>query len=88
MSRKLYDQIPQKEFVGLDWGFNAPTAASGNKYHNGRLYSRQIVYLEELEDSELAAALKKGGVKPDKKYMPTHRRKKVSGHCAAGVLQL
>jgi phage terminase large subunit len=60
--RELYDELPYPEFVGIDFGFNDPTAVTGNKFHNGRLYSRQIVYEEEMEDRELGQALRKGGV--------------------------
>lgn len=65
ISRALYDELPYEEFDGLDFGFNAPTAVSGNKYHNGRLYSRQIIYEAELLNHELAKELKRKNVTRD-----------------------
>jgi len=60
--RELYDELPYEEFGGLDFGFNAPTAVSLNKYHNGKLFSRQAVFMRELENSELAREMKKAGI--------------------------
>lgn len=67
--RELYDELPYEEFCGLDFGFNAPTTVSGNKYHNGCLYSRQIVFERGLENNDLAKELKKpvAGLRRDTK---------------------
>lgn len=65
--RDLYDELPYEEFAGLDFGFNAPTAVSKHKYHNGKLFSRQAVYQRELEDSELAREMKKADITRDMK---------------------
>lgn len=60
--RDLYDELPYEEFAGLDFGFNAPTAVSMHKYHNGRFFSRQAVYQRELENNDLAKEMKKQGI--------------------------
>ncbi len=59
--RELYDDLPYEEFAGLDFGFNAQTAVSGNKYHKGCLYSRQAVYRGGLVNKELADEIRKAG---------------------------
>lgn len=65
--RELYNELPYEEFGGIDFGFNAPTTVSGNKYHNGILYSRQIIHRRGMDDIELANAVKKSDLKKDTK---------------------
>lgn len=63
--RELYDQLPYAEFLGLDFGSTSPTALTGNKFHNGKLYSRQIIYREGLTVGELVAEMKRCKVSSD-----------------------
>lgn len=63
ISREEYDSLHYEEFGGLDFGFSSdPAAGSIHKHHNGKLYSRQVVYERGLENEQLAKKLKLGGI--------------------------
>jgi phage terminase large subunit len=45
ISREEYEELPQTEFYGLDFGFsNDPTALIGLKKHKNELYARELIY--------------------------------------------
>ena len=84
--RELYDELPYEEFAGLDFGWSAPTAASGHKFHNGNLYSRQIVYKKELENVDLAVDLRDEGLsRTTKIYADPAEPKSITALCRYGL---
>lgn len=49
ISDEEYEQLPYIEYYGLDFGFsNDPTAVTGIKEHNDRVYFRELVYEKGL----------------------------------------
>lgn len=49
-----YNSLPYTPFYGLDFGFNDPVALVECKYHNGRLYCKQLVYKSGLHNDQLS----------------------------------
>jgi phage terminase large subunit len=62
-----YNALPYEEFYGQDFGYsNDPAALAGLKYHNGKLYVRQIVYETGLTNPDLAEKYEANRISPQK----------------------
>lgn len=64
MSRSLYDSLPYIPFCGLDWGFNDPNAVVECKYHDGKLFLKQLLYQGGLENEQMMVKMRTAGVMP------------------------
>ena len=61
---KEYEALPYSEFYGLDFGFsNHPTALVGIKFHNGKLWVRELLYSTGLTNKDIADRMRQLGVK-------------------------
>ncbi|MCX3264802.1 PBSX family phage terminase large subunit [Pedobacter agri] len=54
-----YDALPYEPFYGLDFGFYPdPVAFAEHKRHNNTLWSKQLIYEQELTNQQLAERIK------------------------------
>lgn len=54
ISNKEYQELPYKEFFGLDFGFSDPVAMPACKHHNGKLYIKEMLYQPGLTNPQLS----------------------------------
>lgn len=63
ITNDYYNSLEYDEFYGLDFGYSEdPVAVPGLKYHNGKLYVRQVVYEKELTNKKICIRLKSNNI--------------------------
>jgi phage terminase large subunit len=78
ISSKDYDDIPEKEIFGLDWGyFPDPNAIIGVKAVGKKRYIKKYVYKNNQSDEELATYLKELGFSKNSIFIADHSKKSI-----------